>query len=423
MPLLRLKISGGMFEMGRIAIVGAGPTGATLAYLLAERGIEVTLIEAARFGRVFRGEGLMPGGLQALDQMGLIKLLQQIPTRQIHAWEFVVDNCTVLRANEPDSLGLYRPTLIPQPAFLEAVVAKAATCPNFQFVRGQVHDLLWREGRVCGVRVKQVEQQGDQQPVTQIEADLVIGADGRSSAIRRLANLAFTPLDYDADLQWFRLPAPLPADYQTIFYGFIRGSKSFGAYTSWDDSLKLAYILPQGQSPTAQPNQLNWAEHLAAIAPDWFAAHLRRHAEALEPPLPLKVVFGRCPRWYEQGLLLLGDAAHPMAPIRAQGINVAFRDVIVAANHLVPLLAKTQVSPSCLDQALAAIQAEREPEIMRAQQLQRQEQGQANLLCRFTPLRRALTLVAPILRPAIAHRWMARQHDLRFGVSPLQLRV
>jgi 2-polyprenyl-6-methoxyphenol hydroxylase-like FAD-dependent oxidoreductase len=58
--------------MTQVVIVGAGPTGATLALLLAKRGIAVKLIEASRnFRRVFRGEGLMPSGLDALEQMGL----------------------------------------------------------------------------------------------------------------------------------------------------------------------------------------------------------------------------------------------------------------------------------------------------------------------------------------------------------------
>lgn len=66
--------------MVQIVIVGAGPTGVTLALLLVKRGIAVTLIEAAKdFHRVFRGEGLMPSGLDALEQMGLSALLEHIP--------------------------------------------------------------------------------------------------------------------------------------------------------------------------------------------------------------------------------------------------------------------------------------------------------------------------------------------------------
>ena len=51
--------------MGHVVIVGAGPAGASLSYLLARRGVEVTLIERRRdFSREFRGEVLLPGGLE-----------------------------------------------------------------------------------------------------------------------------------------------------------------------------------------------------------------------------------------------------------------------------------------------------------------------------------------------------------------------
>lgn len=401
--------------MAQVAIVGAGPAGATLAYLLAKYGIEVTLIEAAaNFDRVFRGEGLMPGGLYALEQMGLLNLLQQIPSRQIHTWQFVVDDRTVLQVNEPESLGVYRPTIIPQPAFLTAVVARAKAYSSFRLLQGTVQELVREGDRVCGVVVRQAEQE-----IT-VPATLVIGADGRGSAVRRLANLSLQRLDYDTDVLWIRLPVPLPDSKRPIFYGFIRGSESFGAYTAWDDSLKFAYILPQGHQ--LDWKSVDWAERLANIAPSWMEDHIRANTSALETPMLLKVVFGRCPQWWQSGVLLLGDAAHPMAPIRAQGINLAFRDGIVAANHLIPLL-RVKAAPEAIDRSLAAIQAEREPEIIRCQMLQRHEQAQATLLCQSALLRTLLTQMAPVLRPLIARRWLARQKHLRFGLGPVELRT
>ena len=66
--------------MTQVVIVGAGPTGAALALLLVKRGIAVTLVEAAKDSyRVFRGEGLMPSGLDAIAQMGLSTMLEGVP--------------------------------------------------------------------------------------------------------------------------------------------------------------------------------------------------------------------------------------------------------------------------------------------------------------------------------------------------------
>jgi 2-polyprenyl-6-methoxyphenol hydroxylase-like FAD-dependent oxidoreductase len=57
--------------VGRVIIVGVGPAGATLTFLLARRGIEVALLERQPdFERTFRGDGLQPSGIDAFGQMG-----------------------------------------------------------------------------------------------------------------------------------------------------------------------------------------------------------------------------------------------------------------------------------------------------------------------------------------------------------------
>lgn len=51
----------------RVLIVGAGPTGVALSLLLARRGIHVVLLDReGNFERVFRGEALMPSGVEAI---------------------------------------------------------------------------------------------------------------------------------------------------------------------------------------------------------------------------------------------------------------------------------------------------------------------------------------------------------------------
>ena len=66
--------------MAKVLVVGAGPAGASLAYLLSRRGIDVTLVERQRdFEREFRGEVLLPSGVDALRQMGLEGALRAAP--------------------------------------------------------------------------------------------------------------------------------------------------------------------------------------------------------------------------------------------------------------------------------------------------------------------------------------------------------
>ena len=65
--------------MGHVVIVGSGPGGATLGYLLARNGVQVTLLERhGDFSREFRGEVLMPSGLAPFSQMGLWKSIDSL---------------------------------------------------------------------------------------------------------------------------------------------------------------------------------------------------------------------------------------------------------------------------------------------------------------------------------------------------------
>jgi 2-polyprenyl-6-methoxyphenol hydroxylase-like FAD-dependent oxidoreductase len=399
--------------MVQVVIVGAGPAGAALALLLVRHGIAVTLVEAAKdFHRVFRGEGLMPSGLDALEQMGLSELLAQIPHRPLDAWEFMVGGKTLFQVEEP--MGASQPcTLVSQPPLLQALVAEAQRHEGFELIQGvAVKDLLRQGDRITGVTLADGRE---------MAADLVIGTDGRNSVVRQRAGLELIRQPQPIDVLWFKLAAHPRFVQRNVFLTLVQGGNVFSVFHGAEaGKLHLAWVLAAGEK--ADWKHKNWAEVFAALSPDWLADHFHRCADTLESPLKLSVVVGRCPRWYGPGVLLLGDAAHPMSPVRAQGINVALRDVIVAVNHLVPVLT-AGASPVEVDAALAQIQAEREPEIIRAQALQYQEAGQGERL-RQNPLARAVIVrVAPLFRPVLQQVWLKRQRQLRQGVTAVRLEV
>jgi 2-polyprenyl-6-methoxyphenol hydroxylase-like FAD-dependent oxidoreductase len=419
-------------EKNQVVIVGAGPTGAALALLLVKQGIAVTLVEAAKdFRRVFRGEGLMPSGLDALAQMGLAPLLDRVPHRQISGWEFLLGDRLLFRVDEP--MGAKQPcTLVSQPPLLEALVAEARSYPMFEFIQGvAVKDLLWSHDsqtntdRVIGVRL------GDGR---EIAATLVIGADGRNSVIRQRAGLELVKQPKEIDVLWFKLPAHPRFVEDNVFCSIVNGNSIFSIFHGAEaGKLHLAWVLSVNDQTQSREHQnwqsRNWAEIFASLSPAWLAAHFRSCADAIEPPIRLSVVVGRCPVWHKPGVLLLGDAAHPMSPVRAQGINLALRDVIVAANDLVPLLratfesGETAIDKVAIDAALFRIQSEREPEIIRAQALQWQEAKQGERIRESRLLRRFVIQFAPLLRHPLRSSWVRRQQKMREGVTSVKLVV
>jgi 2-polyprenyl-6-methoxyphenol hydroxylase-like FAD-dependent oxidoreductase len=408
--------------MARIIIVGAGPAGATLALLLVQRGIAVTLIEASRtFQRIFRGEGLMPSGLDALAQMNLTALLDRIPHRPLDAWEFIINQRFFFRVIEPIEAGGQSCMLVSQPALLEALITAAQAYPHFEFIQNTpVQGLLWQNQRVSGVILA-----GDRQ----LSADLVIGADGRASSVRQHAHLQMNQQDQNFNILWFKLASGPQFPAENVFYSILKGRDAFGLFHSSEGNLQVGWALHEHNAEDWK--HIDWVERLASTSPPWLAQHICTHADTLERPVLLTVMVGQCSHWSAPGVLLLGDAAHPMSPIRAQGINMALRDVIVAANYLVPIL-QTQLESGAfshdglwkaIDTALPHIQAQREPEIIRVQELQRQEVAQAELLAKSPLLPWTVSLFAPLLRQPVRQSWLRRQRQLRQGVIPISLDV
>jgi 2-polyprenyl-6-methoxyphenol hydroxylase-like FAD-dependent oxidoreductase len=408
--------------MSQVVIIGAGPTGLTLAMLLAQRGIPVKLIEAStNFRRTFRGEALMPSGLDAIEQMGLADLIAGIPHRALDAWEFIVENRALFRVDEPMEPGGKPCTLISQPPFLAAVLARASQCPSFEFIAGNtVRDLIWQDERVMGVTLSDNRS---------ISADLVIGADGRNSLVRTKANLDLDLEPQSYDILWFKLASSQPFEAENIFYSVLSGSDAFGLFLGSEGQLQVGWSLPDGKDAPERAKDwkdLDWIEKLAAASPDWLAAAFRQQALSLERPFLLSVTVGRAPCWHVPGLLLLGDAAHPMSPIRAQGINMSLRDAIVAANHLVPILQQSSIELATLDRVLPQIQAEREPEIVQIQKLQRDEIAQGELLRNYPLIRYGASRIVPkvpLLRNRIRQSWIDRQLQLRRGITRVSLAV
>ena len=353
--------------VGQVVIVGAGPAGAALAYLLARRGVEVALLERhPDFERTFRGDGLQPSGLDAFDQMGLGDRLRQLPRTLINTIDLYQGGRRRARLATA-SLG-FIPCFIPQPAVLAMLTDEARKHPSFRLhMRTAVHDLLQAGDHVVGVQAD-----GPDGP-REFLADLVVGADGRYSTIRKRGAFTELPSPQHFDVLNFIVPFPdFWPDRTTVRLELGPGCLTGGIPTA-DGRLWVGMTIQKGQYKdlrAAGPGAFT-EELLHRTSPD-LAAHLRANTEALKHPVLLDVIVGRLESWTAPGLLLLGDAAHPMSPNGGQGINMALRDALVAANHLCPVLARGNDAAD-IDAAARQVAAERMPEIVAIQQYQRKQ--------------------------------------------------
>ncbi len=407
----------------RVVVVGAGPAGASLALALARTGIATTLVEAAsNFDRELRGEALMPSGLEALSALGLAAIDAAVPQRVLAGWAVAVQGRLLFELDEP--LGASDEpacTLVNQTAWLERLLCHAARPSSLMLLTGQPVKQLLRDdssaGRVSGVTLATGEQ---------LQADLVVACDGRGSLLRRQAGLALIGQDSPIDVLWFRYAeTPTAPPLAGRFYTLV-GDEGIGSlFCNASGGVQLGWVIDH-RAPTPVRSAAEWSARLASQAPPPLASWLLANADYVTAPVRLSVQVGMAERWWQPGLLLLGDAAHPMSPVRAQGINGALRDAAVAARQLIelaqPLASGASPPPAAIDASLAAIEAERRPEVSQLQILQAEEMRRGELLRQTPALRCLLAATAPLLGGLIGRRWRSQQLQLRQGINRLTVR-
>ncbi len=347
--------------MSSAIVVGAGPAGALLSYMLARRGVAVTLLERQTdFSREFRGEVLMPSGIAAMHEAGLRPQFDALPnlpigTAQIFRGERLVFTVPV------DGL-VVRPRVVPQPAMLEMIVAEASKFPGFKLERGvTVRDLIYEKDRVMGVHADTLEGPRD------FRGDFVIACDGRASAIRKRAALPQDRIMQGFDVVWGHVPGQFP-DGRTA-RGYIGSGHLLIMYPSPEGHTQIGWVIDKGTFGDIKRMGERWIDELAPhVSPD-VRQYLTANKTGLAHPFLLDVICDRLREWTAPGLLLIGDAAHPMSPVGGQGINVALRDAVVTANHLGRAL-MMRSDEATLDFAARNIQAERWPEITTIQDMQ-----------------------------------------------------
>jgi 2-polyprenyl-6-methoxyphenol hydroxylase-like FAD-dependent oxidoreductase len=312
-------------------------------YLLARAGVDVLVLEKhADFLRDFRGDTIHPSTLEVMRELGLLDGLLQLPhnqVQQLHAIIGETDVPIVDFSHLPTTCRFI--ALMPQWDFLNFLAEQAKRFPIFQLqMQAEVTGLIIQNGLVLGVRVKTPERTLD------VRADLVLGADGRGSLVRREAGLEATDLGAPMDVLWMRLPRHPGDPAQTL------GRVNTGAILillDRGDYWQCGFVIRKGAFDEIKEAGLAaFQERFAAFAPffrdrvnlldDWDKIKL------------LTVKVDRLIRWHCPGLLCIGDSAHAMSPIGGVGINLAIQDAVAAANILADPLRKKAVDEKVLHQ-------------------------------------------------------------------------
>jgi 2-polyprenyl-6-methoxyphenol hydroxylase-like FAD-dependent oxidoreductase len=364
-----------------------------LGLLLARAGVDVIVLEKhADFLRDFRGDTIHPSTLEIMHELGLLDALLRLPHQkvaeiggQIEGLAFTFADFRHLQVRAPFI------AFMPQWDFLDFLARAAGRYPTFHLMmRAEATDLVEESGRVTGARVTTPEG-----PIT-IHADLVVGADGRSSVIREKAGLPVEDFGAPMDVLWFRLSraeSDPPQSLGRIVAGRIFIMLNRGEY--W----QCGYVIAKGQADRVRAAGLDaFREGIVRLA-----AHMKDRVSELatwDDVKLLTVQVNRLTRWYRPGLLCIGDAAHAMSPVGGVGINLAVQDAVAAANILAAPLREGRVT---LDD-LQRVQKRRDWPTRVTQRIQLAIQNRV--------IRSVLSATAP-LKPPLVARLLGRFPRLR----------
>jgi 2-polyprenyl-6-methoxyphenol hydroxylase-like FAD-dependent oxidoreductase len=308
-------------------VVGGGPAGVMLGYLLARAGVDVTVLEKHRdFNRDFRGDTVHPSTLEVMYELGLLNGFLKVPHQKLTSVGGVFGDFA-FRAADLSRLPTHCKfvALMPQWDFLNFLSDRGKQFSNFRLLmQHECVDLLHENNRVSGVKAHTPDG------AVQIRSDLVVGCDGRHSTTCKAALLDVIKYGVPIDVLWFRISRR--ADDPDQILGNINYGRAL-ILINRGDYFQAGLIIHKGSfAETQNEGMERFRQTIRQIAP-----YLGDRVEELMDWQQIKLLtvqINRLRQWYRLGLLCIGDAAHAMSPAGGVGINLAIQDAVATANLL-----------------------------------------------------------------------------------------
>ena len=339
-------------------VVGGGPAGSSAAYFMARAGLDVVILDRARFPRDKPcSEYMSPQASRILEEMGALSAVEssgaaQLTGMRVHApngatihGEFLADHG--YRGYRDRGLAVRR-------TVLDAILLERAREAGARIVEGvRVIDVLRdASGRVTGVKTSCADS-------SNLSADIVIGADGLRSVVGRRLGLIRSS-------RWPRRIA-LVTHYRNV-----RGVHRFGEmHVDRDGYLGIADV-GNGLTNVAVVVPVSRAAEIAADRTEFFEswiaerpkiAELFTAAERVDPVRATGPFASAARRAWTPGAALVGDAADFFDPFTGEGIYTALRGGELLAGHVVQSMEdRRNAAPSAGDAAIRAYDVARRAE-------------------------------------------------------------
>ncbi|PXX70850.1 2-polyprenyl-6-methoxyphenol hydroxylase-like FAD-dependent oxidoreductase [Nocardia tenerifensis] len=303
-----------------VLIVGAGPTGLTLAIDLARRGVDCHLVERTEGPRTAsRAKTIQPRALEVADDLGVIQ--QVLELGQVHVPTRHYDRDRVISEGVSTALGMSDPGVPYAPVWLSQ--------PMFErILRDRLAEL---GGRIeWGTEVTAVAQTDDAVEVTvsgaagegRIRARYVVGCDGGRSVVRKRSGAALEGVSYGEHRWWLGDVhiTGLDRHCQHVWMSREHGILSLFPLPS-TDLWQFQASVPADDSDPAAPTL------------DLFRRLFTERAGLAEVTIDdagwlslYEINVALVDRYRIGRIFLAGDAAHVHSPAGGQGMNTGIQD-------------------------------------------------------------------------------------------------
>ncbi|MGP7816275.1 FAD-dependent monooxygenase [Niallia sp. 01092] len=303
-----------------VCIVGAGPGGALLAYLLARENISTLLLERHQdINKEFRGEHLNEEGEKVLQYAGLYEKLEDIGVLLMDRVEYV-NKGKIIKNILPNQNSSHTGIHVPQNHLLKLLLKEASQFLSFQLkMNSKVVDVRKDENH----HYRGVTAIIDGEKVD-IESNIIVAADGRFSTIRKKAAFPFTTIKHGYDLLWAKIPAP--ANWKpTIKIGLVN-DQQVALFTQFGGCIQIGWNIKEDEYPQLKKGSFDFfIKGLIQAFPE-LEETVTKHIRSWKDFVLLKVESSKSPQWVKNNVVLMGDAAHTMSPTGAFGLNSSLKD-------------------------------------------------------------------------------------------------
>ncbi|WP_394232013.1 FAD-dependent monooxygenase [Niallia oryzisoli] len=347
-----------------VCIVGAGPSGSLLGYLLAKMGISTLVIDRSSGDTPpFRGEHISAETEEMLKELHLFKKIEEKGLLRMERVEFI-EHGRIVKEIHPQGSEEHVGIHVPQAHLIRTILEEAKQYKNFYLMlktkcSGLIQD---DHGAYCGV----VAISGKEE--WRINCSTVIGADGRYSIVRKLADIPVEMIQHGYDVLWAKIPSP--SGWEPTVRLLLTHGKQLALFTQTGGYVQIGWNIEKGTFGELKQSPFKFLlTPLEENIPELIEP-MHQHLTSWKDIVFLDVFSSKSQTWVKDGLVIIGDAAHTMTPTGAVGINTGMKDAYLLA----PILSEAVQSKQFGIEMLSEFELKRRDHVELLQDEQVQEE-------------------------------------------------